>query len=575
MIPPPASSASQLSAEQPWPGLASFTEQDAAYFHGREIETREVFRLIKRGPVTLLFGKSGLGKTSLLNAGLFPLLQDSGFAPIYVRLDHDDKASPLAEQVQSAIIMRQARAAQPTLWEFFHRMDDSTDERRALPVIVLDQFEEIFTLGRESVARRHRSAEFFTQLADLIQNNCPAEAQTRFDADRDARRQFDFDTQEFRVLIAMREEYLPFFEESRQPLHTLLPQRLRLIEMNGTQALDAIQQAGGHLFDEGVGESIVRFVAGADTQDDLTHASLDDLELAPALLSLVCAELNDQRRRTGESKISQQLLSGRREQILTSFYERCFQGLEKEVRVFVEDQLLTTSGYRDSMAVEDGVRLKGVTQEAIDVLVERRLLRVDRRAGTSRVEITHDILIGACRRSRDMRHVREQGWWSKVLALAPFVEKMVGIFVVLPAAFIYVVSSLEAAVDGRTSGRIRPAYHSDDWVLVVITLWVALVWLVAVFSKLRLWNLFVRFLWSSALIFIAVQLFIDLGIPAFRAASQSEYSGIKLASAVTGCVVGVYVLMMPSVMSLIYTIASVPSALANHRQTRKQVVRQK
>ena len=284
--PPP--SASQLSAEQPWPGLASFTEQDAAYFHGREIETREVFRLIKRGPVTLLFGKSGLGKTSLLNAGLFPLLQDSSFAPIYVRLDHDDKASPLADQVQSAIVARQPRAAQPTLWEFFHRIDDTAEERRALPVIVLDQFEEIFTLGRESVARRHRSAAFFTQLADLNQNNCPAEAQTRFDADRDACRQFDFDRQEFRVLIAMREEYLPFFEESRQPLRTLLPQRLRLIEMNGTQALDAIQLAGGHLFDEGVGESIVRFVAGADTQDDLTHASLDDLEIAPALFSLVC-----------------------------------------------------------------------------------------------------------------------------------------------------------------------------------------------------------------------------------------------------------------------------------------------
>ena len=47
-------------------------------------------------PVTVLFGRSGLGKTSLLRAGLFPLLRDPSphlsltrihYLPVYVRLD--------------------------------------------------------------------------------------------------------------------------------------------------------------------------------------------------------------------------------------------------------------------------------------------------------------------------------------------------------------------------------------------------------------------------------------------------------------------------------------------------------
>ena len=53
------------------------------------------------------------------------------------------------------------------------------------------------------------------------------------------------------------------------------------------------------------------------------------------------------------------------------------------------------------------MRRPGVTAEAIESLIERRLLRRDERDGPPRLELTHDVLVEPTRRSRDVRKVRE------------------------------------------------------------------------------------------------------------------------------------------------------------------------
>src|SRR4051794_29720247 len=88
-----------LSPDNPWPGLDPFDERDGEYFHGRTAESGELLRLVRRELLTALFGRSGLGKTSLLKAGLFPLLREEDCLPVYVRLDHADGAPTLREQI--------------------------------------------------------------------------------------------------------------------------------------------------------------------------------------------------------------------------------------------------------------------------------------------------------------------------------------------------------------------------------------------------------------------------------------------------------------------------------------------
>lgn len=120
-----------VNAESPWPGLASFPEAACSFFHGRDQAIAELHRLVSGSAAAVLFGQSGLGKTSLIQAGLFPLLRAEQGLPVYVRLDYAADALPLPEQIAVAIesACREHRIDAPTrrddesLWSWLHRRD--------------------------------------------------------------------------------------------------------------------------------------------------------------------------------------------------------------------------------------------------------------------------------------------------------------------------------------------------------------------------------------------------------------------------------------------------------------------
>ena len=90
---------SGVDAQNPWPGLVAFTEDLTQFFHGRADEADDLLRRVGRKNLTVLFGQSGLGKSSLLQAGLFPRLRAEGYVPVAIRLDHAATAPSLAQQV--------------------------------------------------------------------------------------------------------------------------------------------------------------------------------------------------------------------------------------------------------------------------------------------------------------------------------------------------------------------------------------------------------------------------------------------------------------------------------------------
>src|ERR1700760_3454508 len=144
-----------VDARNPWLGLASFTEETREYFHGREEEVAELARRVQRKLLTVLFGQSGLGKTSILRAGLVPRLRAQGYCPVYVRVDYGRDAPEPAEQIKEAIRRARAEAAgtpasntnTESLWEFLHHREAAADSSSQIPLLIFDQFEEIFTLA--------------------------------------------------------------------------------------------------------------------------------------------------------------------------------------------------------------------------------------------------------------------------------------------------------------------------------------------------------------------------------------------------------------------------------------------
>ncbi len=409
-----------LSPDNPWPGLDPFDETDREYFHGRAAESGELLRMVRREPLTVVFGRSGLGKTSLLKAGLFPLLRGEDYLPVYVRLDHADGAPALRKQVfsglQSACDGDRVQAAQPaedeTLWSFFHRRDAefwSERNRLVTPVIVFDQFEEIFTLGQESEASQARSAAFLAELGDLVENRPPDAVRQALEAEPTAARNFDFKRSAVKLVLSFREDFLAEMEGLKERMPSLMYNRFRLLAMSGAQAYDVITCAGGQLVDDDVARRIIRLAWKNEPSPPAELSDFDKIEIDPALLSVVCSELNHKRQQSTPplEQITPALLEGADREILTGFYERGMDGLDPRVRAFVEDELITDRGYRDSHDMEDALALPGITSEALDALIRRRLLRIDERQGMRRLELTHDVLARVVKESRDNRRTRE------------------------------------------------------------------------------------------------------------------------------------------------------------------------
>jgi hypothetical protein len=406
----------RLDAERPWPGLVAFHEADAAFFHGRDSDIGNLYRMVMRERLTVLFGMSGLGKTSLLQAGLFPKLRDENLLPIRIRLDYADQSPPLLQQIKQAIVVfaGAANVESPpvqdgeTLWEYFHRKGAdfwNARNRVMTPVLVFDQFEEVFTLGRDNPARAAEIKEIIGDLADLIEGHCPETVKSRLDQYPEEAQQYAFNHHPYKLVFSLREDFLADFEGLRRQIPSVIHNRLRLRRMHGEQALEVITKAGEHLVDTDVALAIVNFVAAAQASGS---PLLKELDIEPALLSLICHELNEKRIQIGAAQIDAVLLEGSRAEILEGFYERCMANQAPELRHFIEDRLITTSGYRDSVAYEGALETSGVTAEALGRLVDQRLLRIEERSSQRRIELTHDVLTGVVRKSRDQRRLREQ-----------------------------------------------------------------------------------------------------------------------------------------------------------------------
>ena len=162
-------------------------------------------------------------------------------------------------------------------------------------------------------------------------------------------------------------------------------------------------ELGAALIAPGVEVRIVKFVAGS-----AANAEDGEITVAPALLSLVLQQLNERRLEQGaNAKVTEELLDLQQKKIFEDFYLRTLKPLDPGVRTFIEDRLLTASGFRNSCALDDALSCPGVTQPVLDELVNSRLLAYEDRHHVRRVEITHDVLAPVIRTSRDSRINRE------------------------------------------------------------------------------------------------------------------------------------------------------------------------
>lgn len=133
----------------PFRYLTTYAAQDAQIFFGRDREIRELYMRVTdsadRG-VILLYGATGVGKSSLLQAGLLPRLE--AVCTCYYR--RRDRATGLTELLCDLfdVPTRSDRAADDTAWRLaaaWHAREAADNKPL---VVMIDQLEEVFTRPR-------------------------------------------------------------------------------------------------------------------------------------------------------------------------------------------------------------------------------------------------------------------------------------------------------------------------------------------------------------------------------------------------------------------------------------------
>ena len=150
-------------APNPYKGLRAFEEGDAQDFFGREELVEELIKRVKQTRFLAVVGPSGSGKSSVVRAGLIPALRRGAIAGSegWHVADMFPGAHPL-DGLESALL-RAAPDPPTSLMEQLERDEHGLHRAvlRLLPsdqselVLVIDQFEEVFTLVEDEDVRTH------------------------------------------------------------------------------------------------------------------------------------------------------------------------------------------------------------------------------------------------------------------------------------------------------------------------------------------------------------------------------------------------------------------------------------
>lgn len=439
-----------LSATSNFIGLESYAEAQSNIFFGRSKETDELTNLVESNTLTIVFGKSGTGKTSLLNAGVFPRLRKHYCLPFRIRLEFSDDSADLITQVKQVLKQEvekygfsvESYPGNETLWEYFHK---EPLWKTITPILVFDQFEEIFTLAKTNPRFGLKTQDaFWEELSDLIENSIPEKLKSQFLNEKE-QINYGYKKQKTKILFAFREEFLPEFETLTAKIPSIKYSRFRLMPMNGNQAYEVISKSWNNNINEREANQIVSFFAPQDSD-----SSNELVTVEPSLLSQVCTFIDKERVKESGGKVSAELLTKYpKETIFRQIYEEAI--LESSnaisavtlqensqynpVKEFLEEKLITSEGYRTKFSLSENE--KNILP-ALEVLKKRYFLREE----DGFIELTHDALVPIIKTDREKRRKEIALLAEKAKARKKALRLI--LFALLGAAALFYISTYSA-----------------------------------------------------------------------------------------------------------------------------------
>jgi Novel STAND NTPase 1 len=411
VIPRRATEARVERARNPYVGPRAFRVGEK--LPAREREQRELTDLLIAERIVLLHSPAGAGKTSLIQAGVVPLLQNKhvgrtgsteSFNPLPLRVKTPPPADPTVHNryVYSAALdlLRDHDPQELASLTFPEVLRRVRQQLSGPPVLIFDQFEEILTLDP---ADRDGQEVFFQELGSAL-------------ADGD-----------IWALFSMREDYLGGLDPFLQYLPDYLQVRYRLDFLDTSAAEAAIQEPAGDqavTFTDEATESLLRRLTTVKVQRPGT--GVEEIQapyVVPFQLQVICRRLwKSLAEEKGDAFSSidvddigsyDDISSSLRDYYADTVREVASQEEEEplirewEIRDWFERQLITEQHFR-SQTQTNPVSREAYPGQVREALEDAFIIRSDTRAGATWYELSHDNLIEPILESNKMARQRPQ-----------------------------------------------------------------------------------------------------------------------------------------------------------------------
>lgn len=378
----------------PYRGLLPYTAEEQPYFFGRARSTRVIAANLKANPLTVLYGASGVGKTSALLAGVVPSLNSTaGTAVVAFR----DWQSPVfLENLKACCVAAVKRTLSEDLQlaseaSPFDVLLEELAERLAAPLlIILDQFEEFFLYNPDGSDER----SFDTELARAINRASPCA----------------------KFLLSMREDSLARLDRFSKRIPNLLANTLPLQHLDLESAREAIEkplEVFNRQFEDEPDVSI---------ESELISTVLEEVRTSPneggapgarieaPILQLVMSKLWMLERKGGSHILRATTMNSLRgaRTIVKTHLDEVLDALPLEDQALCSelfDRLVAPSGSKIAYGVADLQRIAGERAARVEPIVKQlsseqaRVLRILPGAPATPerklVEILHDVLAPA------------------------------------------------------------------------------------------------------------------------------------------------------------------------------------
>ncbi|HRI61411.1 MAG TPA: ATP-binding protein [Saprospiraceae bacterium] len=193
--------------QSPFKLLEPYGPGDKDIFFGRDAEIYALYSLLQQTRLVLVYGASGTGKTSLIQAGLPKVFKLTDWFRISVRR-RDDLNKALRTELARAL------DSQEPVQDIVVAIQEVYESRWIPLYLVFDQFEELFTLGNHE-----ERVAFFTDLQQILDTNLPC-----------------------KIILSMREEYIGHLYEYEPLAPGLFEKRFRVEPMKDETVRNVIGQ---------------------------------------------------------------------------------------------------------------------------------------------------------------------------------------------------------------------------------------------------------------------------------------------------------------------------------------------